>query len=126
MHGGFKVRDGVNRSHAHNLVIGATLANPQIAGFDSTTLVENVAVNSNGDFYECVGDAFGGGTVAANNAFYTPGNPKLPFRQGCAGGSGGTLAAWQANGGNYDAGSTISANVTTAQLLQWARLRLGL
>ena len=126
VHGGFKIRDGVNRSHENNLVIGARLADPQVAGFNSTLLNRNVAVNSNGEFYACVGDAFGGGTTAAVNTFFTPGSPGLPFQQGCKGGSGYTLAAWQANGHNYDAGSTVSANVTTAQLLQWAKERLGM
>ena len=73
----------------------------------------------------CVGDAFGGGTAAANNSFFTPGSPALPFKQGCKG-AGATLATWQANGGNYDAGSTVSEKVTIAMLLQWAKERLGL
>merc|ERR1712196_410451 len=67
VHGGFKIRDGVNRSHTGNLVIGARLADPQVAGFDSTS------VNSNGVFYACVGDAFGRGTAASGNTFFTPG-----------------------------------------------------
>ena len=52
VHGGFKIRDGVNRSHDGNLVLGARLADPQVAGFDSTALTNNIAVNSNGEFCE--------------------------------------------------------------------------
>jgi hypothetical protein len=134
VHGGFKIRDGVNRSHSRNLVVGARLADPQaphaprprraatarpratgpvprrwpsrracpqVAGFDSTLLEGNIAVASNGGFYACVGDAFGKGTTARNNTFFTPGNPALPFEQGCTG-SGSTLSEWQRNGANYD------------------------
>ena len=114
---------GVNRSHHNNLVVGARLADPQVAGFDSTLLEGNVAVQSSGGFYSCVGDAFGQGTTARNNRFFTPGNAQLPFKQGCAG-SGSTLAEWQRNGANFDGGSTISADLTLAQLLAFAKERL--
>jgi hypothetical protein len=125
LYGGFKIRDGVNRSHDSNLVINAHLADPQVAGFDSTRLTNNIVVMSGGGFYGCVGDAFGQGTYASGNSFFTPGDPTLPFAPGCQGACG-NLSCWQKNGPQYDSASTISDTVSVAQLLKWASTRLGM
>ena len=73
----FKIRDGVRRTITRNLAVGGGLANPQIAGFDSNVVADNVAVDPTGTFYACVGNAWKGGMVARNNSFYTPGAPPV-------------------------------------------------
>jgi len=77
-------------------------------------------------FYACDGTAFAGyGVQAANNRYFLPNQPALPFQpSGCVAEKVATLQQWQAMG--LDKGSTISSNVTQAQMLQWAKDRLGM
>lgn len=120
--GGFKLRDGVNRWQTDNLVVEGKLADPQINGFKSTILAGNTVVDSSGMFYSCVKDAFGGGMNVTNNRYFVPGAGAVPkFNPNCEG-SCGTLECWQKLG--YDAGSTISADITVADVLGWAREKL--
>ncbi len=129
--GGFKDRDGVNRSHANNLVVSGRLADPQVAGFDTETFDGNTVIDFTGSFYSCVGSAFpqggAGGVRLTNNRYFTPAHADLPFHPGCGGGcdkSNQTLACWQSEG--FDAGSTILENATVDEVLAWARERLDM
>ena len=127
--GGFKIRDGVNRSHADNLVVNGRLADPQVAGFNSTTLTGNIVLDPSGSFYSCVGDAFADGTIASGNSFYVPGTaagaaPR--FMPGCGSACKGdpTLSCWQKHGAGYDGGSTIGGDVSVDKVIGWAKERL--
>merc|ERR1711959_393058 len=98
LYAGFKIRDGVNRTHDSNLIIEGRLADPQVAGFDSDVLSNNIAVASDGVFYSCCcsKDSFPKGVRAFGNKFFTPGNTGLPFHANSCGGADGSLARFQA------------------------------
>jgi len=120
LQGGFKIRDGVNRTQSGNLVIGARLADPQIAGFSSTVLSGNTVIDTTGQFFSCVGDAFGLGTKAERNTYYG-----ASFKPGCAGAcDNASFACWQQDG--RDAGSTFNQDLPSAEaVLLWAGSMLG-
>ena len=58
--GAFKVRDGINRAHSHNIIYGKP-ADYQCDGFNSTSMEYNtiIGVNNAAVTYGCVGKAFG-------------------------------------------------------------------
>ena len=114
--GGFKVRDGVNRTQVGNLVVAGRVADLQVKGFDSNVVTNNINIDDSGEFYNCVGDAFAKGSLAANNQYISP--PNAGFKPGCTEACG-SLECWQKAG--YDAGSTYSAEVTEEQILGWAK-----
>jgi len=123
--------------------------------FDSTLLHDEIAIDPSGTFFACVGDAFGQGTTTENNRYFvipattsstttastrtstdTSSNVKNgiggddarpaaspKFNPGCSG-SCKTLECWQSKG--RDKGSTVSNNVTLAQVIGWAKERLGM
>ncbi len=123
--GGFKIRDGVNRAQSNNLVVNARLADPQVSGFNSTTIENNVAISNSGDFYACVGKAMAGGTLTQNNQYFTPGNDAVPFHESsCADKTYQTLADWQQAG--FDKGSTISSDMTVEKAIALAEKLLGM
>jgi hypothetical protein len=142
--GGFKLSDGSNRSVSGNLVVDGKLVDPQQAGccptpalragvlsINTTSVFGNTAVQSQGGFYSCAGPLpiawwASHGNRFYDNTFYTPGSPSLPFKPSGCNTSGTTLAQWQAHGAYFDRGSTISSDITVAQLLTLARGKLGM
>ena len=142
--GGFKLSGGSNRFVSGNLVVDGKLVDPQQAGccptpaqqakvlsVNTTTVFGNTAVQSKGEFYSCAAPLpidwwASHGNRFYNNTFYTPGSPDLPFKPSGCGTNGTTLAQWKAHGAYFDSGSTISAEITVAQLLALAKRKLGM
>lgn len=60
VYGAFKVRDGINRAHSHNIIYGKP-ADYQCDGFNSTSMEYNTIIGVDGGkiAYGCVGKAFG-------------------------------------------------------------------
>lgn len=133
VYAGFKVRDGVNRRHARNLIYGGRAADYQCAGYNSTVFVNNTVVDDargKGIGFGCVGTAFakGGPKSGSYNAVRQSGNryfvpnstaKVLPY-SAC----GQSLAQVQAEG--YEAGSTISADLSVDGIVRMAEALLGL
>ena len=121
--GGFKLRDGVNRTQVDNLVVGGIVTAFQVSGFDTDVVQNNINIDDEGQFYKCAGQAFQGGSTTANNQFYSPTdagfNPACDERGNCT-----TLECWQQLG--YDTGSTYSNTISKEQILNLARTRLGM
>eukprot|EP00040_Diaphanoeca_grandis_P016432 m.84756 g.84756 ORF g.84756 m.84756 type:complete len:1009 (-) comp25800_c0_seq1:252-3278(-) len=121
VYGAFKVRDGINRAHSHNLIYGKP-ADYQCDGFNSTSFEHNTVIDTSIKF-GCVGTAFGPlGTYNSvkqnNNNYFTPNNTAMPF-SAC----GNSLKELQTAG--YEVGSTISANLTVNQIINMAREMLA-
>ena len=122
VYGAFKVRDGVNRIHEHNLIYGKP-ADYQCDGFNSTVFSHNTVIGPSIS-YGCVGTAFGKqgtyNSVTQNqNTYFTPNVSSMPF-SAC----GKSFAALQAAG--YEVGSTISADITVDEIIGRAQALLGL
>lgn len=123
-YGAFKVRDGVNRQHSYNLIYGKP-ADYQCDGFNTTVFEHNTVVSEASKpliEFGCVGKAFG--TLGSynsvhqnNNRYFTPNNTALPFNA-----CGKSLAQLQAAG--YETGSTISADLSVAGIMEMARTTL--
>ena len=120
VYGAFKVRDGVNRQHSHNLIYGKP-ADYQCDGFNSTVFEYNTVI-SEAIEYGCVGKAFDklgsyNSVHQNNNRYFTPNNTALHF-SAC----GKSFAELQAAG--YEQGSTISADLSVAGIMEMARTTL--
>lgn len=118
VYGAFKVRDGINRNHEHNLIYGKP-ADYQCDGFNSTTMAYNTIIDHS-ITYGCVGQPFGTyGTYNSvnqhHNTYYTPNNTALPFKV-C-----GKQDFAQLQAAGYEEGSTISSNITVNQIIDMAR-----
>ena len=126
-YGAFKVRDGVNRQHSHNLIYGKP-ADYQCDGFNSTVFEHNTVIaeanNKAAIQFGCVGDAFDklgsyNSVHQNNNRYFTPNNTALPF-SAC----GKSFAQLQAAG--YEQGSTLSADLSVAGIMEMARATLAM
>lgn len=118
VYGAFKVRDGINRAHSHNIIYGKP-ADYQCDGFNSTSMEYNTIIGVNGGAvsYGCVGKAFGAkgsyNSVKQNwNKYYGSG------LSAC----GMSLAQLQAAG--YDTDSTLSPNISVPEIMSMAKAML--
>jgi len=143
VYGGQKFRDGRFRHCIGNLILFPETQDPKFGILPGLFLAPiGESVNAN---YTRSTDTFVNNTIAAvsgtflsctdgweasnfphmsNNTYLTPGNPELPFSVGKCCKSCGSLREWQAQG--HDQGSTISSQVSDAELLASARAMLGL
>ena len=138
VYGAFKVRDGINRIHAKNVIYGKP-ADYQCDGYNSTVFEANTVISTfPEDFNEgtgagrrggagisfgCVGKAFGAlgsyNSVHQNgNTYFTPGDASLPF-SAC----GNSFAQLQSLG--YEKGSTISSTLDVQGAMGLARKALA-
>ena len=125
VYGGFKIRDGVNRSVSNNLVIYSYGAAFQAAGFSTDRFVSNTVVLRGATAYTCVGAAIKGGITTMNNRFFTPNDTTLSFTTPGCNAKGSTLKDWQ-EACKCDQGSTISSDVTGKQIVDMAAEMLSL